>query len=202
MKFLILNIIFLTVLLVGTAPSQTGGDMLLTTLQTKFDSIEDASADFVQSHNGKKFLSGVLHYKYENRLRIDTKKLLLISDGNTSWNFNKRENKVIISNYEENSSGLLSINELVYVFPKGCDISSRMEENQRILILIPNSYTVNFDKIEIWLSDDDLISKVIVNDASIGTTEVIFSNYRLNQDISLSEFSFTPPEGSKIIDLR
>ena len=87
MKFLSLNILFLTVLLVGTAPSQTEGDKLLKALQTKFDSIEDASADFVQSHNGKKILSGVLHYKYENNLRIDTKKLLIISDGSTSWNF-------------------------------------------------------------------------------------------------------------------
>jgi outer membrane lipoprotein carrier protein len=189
-------------LLIGTALTQTDGNKLLKELQTKFDSIEDASVDFVQSHNSKKILSGILHYKHENNLRIDTKKLLIISDGSTSWNFNKRENKVIISNYEENSSGLLSMNELIYVFPEGCDISSIIEDDQRILILIPNSYTVNFDKIEIWLSDDNLISKVRVNDASVGTTEVIFSNYQLNQDISLSEFSFTPPEGSKIIDLR
>jgi outer membrane lipoprotein-sorting protein len=70
------------------------------------------------------------------------------------------------------------------------------------LILIPNSYKVNFDKIEIWLSDDNLMAKVRVTDASMGTTEVIFSNYRLNQDLSLSEFSFIPPKGSKIIDLR
>jgi outer membrane lipoprotein carrier protein len=202
MKFLNINIFFLTALLIGTALSQTDGNKLLKELQTKFDSIEDASVDFVQSHNSKKILSGILHYKHENNLRIDTKKLLIISDGSTSWNFNKRENKVIISNYEENSSGLLSMNELIYVFPEGCDISSIIEDDQRILILIPNSYTVNFDKIEIWLSDDNLISKVRVNDASVGTTEVIFSNYQLNQDISLSEFSFTPPEGSKIIDLR
>ncbi|UCH65388.1 MAG: outer membrane lipoprotein carrier protein LolA, partial [Ignavibacterium sp.] len=192
----------LAALIIGPALSQTDSDKLLKALQKKFDSIEDASVDFVQSHNGKKILSGILHYKYENMLRIDTKKLLIISDGSTSWNFNKRENKVIISNYKENSSGLLSINELVYVFPEGCDISSTMEDDQRILIMIPNSYTVSFDKIEIWLDDDDLLSKVRVNDASVGTTEVSFSNYRLNQELSLSEFSFTPPEGSKIIDLR
>jgi len=202
MKLLALNIIFLAALIIGSALSQTDGDKLLKELQTKFDSIEDASADFVQSHNGKKILSGILHYKYENKLRIDTKKLLIISDGSTSWNFNKKENKVIISNYEENSSGLLSINELVYVFPEGCDISSTVEDNQRILILIPNSYSASFDRIDIWMNDDDLISKVRVNDASMGTTEVIFSNYRLNQDMALSEFTFTPPEGSKIIDLR
>jgi len=202
MKLLSVNIFLLAAMFIGTSLSQTDGDKLLKELQTKFDSIEDASADFVQSHNSKKILSGVLHYKYENKLRIDTKKLLIISDGSTSWNFNKRENKVIISNYEENSSGLLSINELVYVFPEGCDISSTVEDNQRILILIPNSYSASFDRIDIWMNDDDLISKVRVNNASMGTTEVIFSNYRLNQDMAHSEFTFTPPEGSKIIDLR
>ena len=189
-------------MLILTSSAKTLGEDLLKELQTKFDSIEDASVDFTQSHNGKIILSGVLKYKTENKLRIDTKKLLIISDGITSWNFNESENKVIISNYDENSSGLLSIKELVYVFPKGCDISSTVVDGKRVLILIPNSYTVNFDKVQIWLTDDNLIDKVQINDASMGTTEIIFSNYRLNQKLSLSEFSFTPPKGSKIIDLR
>ena len=202
MKFFSIDIFLLTAFVFGTSLSQTDGDKLLEELQTKFDSIEDATVDFVQSHNDKKILSGVLHYKYENKLRIDTKKLLIISDGSTSWNFNKRENKVIISNYDENSSGLLSMNELVYVFPEGCEISSSVESNQKILTMIPTSYSVSFDKIELWMNENDLITRVRVHDASMGITEVIFSNYRLNQDIALSEFSFSPPEGSKIIDLR
>jgi len=88
------------------------------------------------------------------------------------------------------------------VFPKGCDINSTEIDGKRVLVLIPNSYTVNFDKVQIWLTDDDLIDKVQINDASMGTTEIVFSNYHLNQNLSLSEFSFTPPKGSKIIDLR
>ena len=202
MKLLINCLSLLTILLNGNVTSQAQGDSLLKDLQTKFDSIEDVSVDFVQFHNDKNILSGVLKYKTKNKLRIDTKKLLIISDGSTSWNFNESENKVIISNYEENSSGLLSINELVYEFPKGCEVSSNIVDDKRILILIPNSYTVNFDKVQIWLTDDDLIDKVKISDASMGTTEIIFSNYRLNQNLSLSEFSFTPPKGSKIIDLR
>ena len=202
MNLLAKKIFFLSVLLIGTALSQTDDDTLLKELQAKFDSIEDATVDFEQLHNGKSILSGVLLYKNGNKLRIDTKNLLIISDGSTSWNFNKREDKVIISNYDENSTGLLSVKELVYVFPKGCDISSTVSDDQRVLILIPNSYSVNFDEAQIWLTDDDLISKVKVTDTSMGTTEINFKNYRLNQDLSLSEFLFTPPKGSKIIDLR
>jgi len=202
MKLLTIKIFFLSVLLIGTALSQTDDDTLLKELQAKFDSIEDATVDFEQLHNGKNILSGVLLYKNGNKLRIDTKNLLIISDGSTSWNFNKREDKVIISNYDENSTGLLSVKELVYVFPKGCDISSTVSGDQRVLILIPNSYSVNFDEAQIWLTDDDLISKVKVTDTSMGTTEINFKNYRLNQDLSSSKFSFTPPKGSKIIDLR
>jgi len=202
MKLLTIKIFFLSVLLIGTALSQADDDTLLKELQAKFDSIEDATVDFEQLHNGKNILSGVLLYKNGNKLRIDTKNLLIISDGSTSWNFNKREDKVIISNYDENSTGLLSVKELVYVFPKGCDISSTVSGDQRVLILIPNSYSVNFDEAQIWLTDDDLISKVKVTDTSMGTTEINFKNYRLNQDLSSSKFSFTPPKGSKIIDLR
>lgn len=202
MKKNLLVICILAIAFAGSSFSQPDGKQLLDQLRSKFDSIKDLSAEFVQKVNGKTVQTGMLYYKKTNKLRINLKSLTIISDGKTSWNYNKKENKVIISNYDNTDPGIFSIDEIVYKFPSHCDVSAKVENGERILTLIPNSYTYNFSRIDLWLNDEDLISKVLIVDSVSGKTEIIFSNYELNQNLSDSGFSFVPPEGSKIIDLR
>ncbi len=196
--------IFITVIFVfaATTFSQNDADKVLKDLQAKFDTIKDLSVEFNQSGNGKSKLAGMLFIKKENKLRIDTKNLIIISDGTTSWSYNKKENKVIISNYDENDPGVFSINELVYDLPGESDIELGNDNGQNVLTLIPNSYEYSFDSVKLWLGEDNLISKVVLKDASMGKVEIKFSDYQLNQNLKDSEFSFTPPEGSRIIDIR
>ena len=201
-KKIIGNSIIIVVLLVSIAHTQTNGNELINDLQTRFNAIDDLTAEFIQSTNGKIFLSGVFLFKKENMVKIIAKQLIIVSDGTTSWSYNKKENKVIISSFDENDPGVFSINELVYNFPEECDISSNIENGEKVLTLVPNGYKYNFNKVQIWLNTDDLISKVLFIDPAFGETEVTFSNYKLNQNFSDSEFFFIPPVGSKIIDLR
>ena len=185
-----------------TAFSQNSADIVVKELQSKFDTIEHLSVEFTQLSNGKSKLAGMLFIKKENKLRIDTKNLIIVSDGTTSWTYNKKENKVIISNYDENEPGVFSMKELVYDLPAESDIELSNDNGQRVLKLTPNSYAYNFDDIKLWLSEDNLINKVVLSDAAMGKVEVMFSNYQLNQNLMDSDFSFTPPEGSRIIDIR
>jgi len=133
--------IFITVIFVfaATTFSQNDADKVLKDLQAKFDTIKDLSVEFNQSGNGKSKLAGMLFIKKENKLRIDTKNLIIISDGTTSWSYNKKENKVIISNYDENDPGVFSINELVYDLPGESDIELGNDNGQNVLTLTPNS---------------------------------------------------------------
>lgn len=194
--------VIVIVLLISFTNAQTNGSELINDLQARFNTIDDLTAEFIQSTKGKTFLSGLFLFKKDNKIKIIAKQLIIVSDGTTSWNYNKKENKVIISNIDENDPGVFSINELVYNFPGKCDISSTIENGERVLTLVPNGYKYNINKVQIWLSTDDLISQVKISDPAFGETEVKFSNYKLNQHLSNSEFSFVPPEGSKIIDLR
>ena len=45
---------------------------------------------------------GKFLFKKENQLRLELKNLIIVSDGKTNWNYNKKQNKVIITNYDEN----------------------------------------------------------------------------------------------------
>ena len=80
--------------------AQENANEVLKNIQDKYDSINDLSAQLTQSVNQKVNLKGKVFYKKENNLRFEFDNMLIISDGETSWNYNKKQDKVIITNYE------------------------------------------------------------------------------------------------------
>jgi outer membrane lipoprotein-sorting protein len=186
----------------GSTLAQLDANEKLLELQSKFDSIQDLSADLTQSIAGKTNLNGKIFYKKENKLRFEFKKILVVSDGETSWNYNMRDNKVIITNYETEGTNILSINQLIYEYPEECDISAYEFEGQTVFEFIPNTSTFNFSSIKLWVDDDNLVTRALFEDPATGLVQVDLSNYLLNSNLPDSYFLFTPPAGSEIIDLR
>lgn len=182
--------------------SQINPNAVLDSLQQKFESINDLSADIIQSANGNIRLSGKVYYKRDNKLRFEFQNLIIVSDGQTNWNYNKKANKVIISAYEDEDPELFSLERILYEYPKECELNAYLKDGQTILDLIPIGKALNFNSAKLFITDDDLISKIMIDDNSMGLIELDISNYELNRNISDIMFSITPPEGSKIIDLR
>jgi chaperone LolA len=177
-------------------------ESVLKSLQNKFDLISDLTADINQKSNSKTSLSGKLYYKKENNLRMEFGNQTIVADGQTTWNYNKKGKKVIISNYDENGSGLLSINYLVYRYPSDCELSLSKEDDNQILILTPKTKRNNLGTVKLYISKENLIDKAVISNEATGTMEVQFTNYKLNQNLSDSKFLFTSPEGTTVVDLR
>lgn len=198
MKILI-SLLVLFYSIVGFAQS---AESVLKSLQNKFDSISDLSADVNQKSNGKSSLSGKLFFKKENKLRMEFGNQTIIADGTTSWNYNKKDKKVIISNYDEAGSGLLSINYLIYQYPSECELSLTSEGNKTGLVLKPKSKRNNLGEVKLYINKENLIDKAVVSNQATGAMEVVFSNYKLNQNLSDSKFTFSAPEGTAVVDIR
>ena len=176
---------------------------LLKKLQENFNSLKDFSADLVQLNNGKINLEGKIFFKKENNLRLELKNLIIVSDGKTNWNYNKRLKKVIISNYDENDPSVLSLKRIIFDYPSKCEVSEDTKDGENVLILKPKINSgINAELVKIWLNREYDISKVLVNESAGNSIEVRFSNYKINGEIPDSKFSFTPPQGTKVIDLR
>lgn len=199
MRFLLFKLF--VVLLAFNINAQSDGGSLLKSLQNKFNSIQDFTANINQFVNDKPSLSAKIFFKKQNNFRIEFGNSTIISDGVTSWNYNNKENKVIITNYEEDES-LFSINFLVYKFPSQCTPTAEKEGSLRKLTLIPKGRSSNLNEVTLWINNDDLIEKVQTIDPAAGLIELRFSNIRTNQNLPVSNFQFSPPEGSKVIDLR
>lgn len=198
-KISLISLIFL--LAINPLNAQNEGDQYLKSLQNKFNTIKDFTANVEQTNSSKSSLSGKIYFKKENNFRIDFGNTLIVSDGKSSWNHNKKENKVIITDYEEDGS-LFSINYLVYQFPAQCDLKGEQNGNMRKLTLTPKSRTSNLGEVTLWINNDDIIEKIQTNDAASGLMELSFSNIIINQTLPVTLFQFSPPQESKIIDLR
>lgn len=192
---------FLVILFAFTALNAQDGKSVLKDIQTKFSKIQDMSADVTQSSAKSKF-----YYKKENKYRIEAGTNIIVSDGNTIWNYNKKTNKVVLSRPEDTEMAS-TINNLVYSFPDQSKISYDGKEKigteeYNVLTMTPIKSSGSFNKIRIWSDNSNMIKRVIVTDRSGSSLVFEFSNIKINSSIPGSKFSFEAPKGSEIIDLR
>jgi len=182
--------------------AQDEAQTVLKNIQDKFNTIDDLSAELSQTVNGEVNLKGKIYYKKENQLRFEFKNVLLISDGETSWSYNQKDNKVVISDYESEGNKILSIRQIIYEYPDDCEMSTYESGGMTVLQLIPKDDTFHFNSVELFINEDYLINNAVIDDPASGNIGVHLSNYQLNKNLSNSLFEFSPPEGSEIIDLR
>lgn len=198
-----INIISLLLLFTFSLTLDDVGDKLLKNLQDKFDNVKDLSTDFKQSTNNRAVISGKLLFKKEDKYRIEFKNSTLVSDGVTNWSYNQKEQKVIISTNEKGNNSPFSLRKVVYEYPKECTITSELDDDTKILVLTPSEEsTIGYSFIKIWMTRENLISRITLKDKADNLIRIEFSNYKLNRNIADNKFNFTPPEGSKVIDLR
>jgi outer membrane lipoprotein carrier protein len=197
-----LSTLFLILFTINTSFAQSDAQQLLEDIQNKFDSITDLSANITQSVNGKVNLKGKAFYRKENNLRFEFDNMIIVSDGEISWNFNKKQNKVIISDYNTEGNKILSIRQLIYEYPEECKISTSQIEGKKVLELIPQDETFSFKSVKLFTNSENLITKVLVDDPASGKIQIDLSSIELNKNLEASYFQFSPPEGSQVIDLR
>ena len=202
MLFRITFILTAAVILSNYIIAQDDAKVVLKSVQEKFNSITDLSAQITQSVNGQVNLKGKVYYKKENHLRFEFKNILIVSDGETSWNYNEKQNKVIITDYQNEGNKILSIRQIIYDYPNDCELNTYELEGQKVLQLIPKDDTFSFSSIKLFIDGNNLITKALIDDPATGVIQLDLSNYQINENLPDSYFSFSPPEGSQVLDLR
>jgi outer membrane lipoprotein carrier protein len=189
--------------MVISASAQDKGKDFLDSIQKKYKSTNDISADFKQSLDEKNSISGKIFYSRGNKLRLEIKNSTIISDGTVIWNYNKSQKKVVINNVSGSESSFFSIDQLIYEYPSKSNVTQESDGKTNFLVLVPhNPGELNFKKARIWVNNDYLIVRISIEILSGSLLNLQFSNYVLNQNLPASRFTFSPPEGISIIDLR
>ncbi len=194
------------VLLTGFLNAQTA-DEVIQKIQSKFSTINDIKANFTQilysaGQNNPRILKGKFFFKKENNLRIEVKDRLIVSNGTTVWNFNKSDNKVIISNYDNDYTSF-SLPEIINSYPDMCDKKIiKRDADVTEIEFIPKDDRLNFKSVLITVDNNDVIKKVEITDYNSMRLIFELDSIQLNNKLSGQLFNFEPIEGVEIIDLR
>jgi outer membrane lipoprotein carrier protein len=203
LRGLVLLPVAFILLLVISVSAQEKGKEFLDAVQKKYKSINDFSADFKQSVNEKTSLKGKIFYSRGNKLRLELKNSTIISNGTVLWNYNKGQKKVVINNASASDPSFFTTDKFLYDYPSKSSVTMEKEDNQDVLVLVPQKESnLNFKKAKIWMNLDYLIIRISVENLSGTNMNLQFSNYNLNKNLPESVFTFSPPEGTNVIDLR
>ena len=198
-----LNILFLF-LIPALIYSQSAKETLLS-FQNKYKTVKSFTADFAQetkSNLNKDTYknSGKIYFEKINKFRIEFQGQLLITDGTSVWNYNKKQNKVVITNYNSEPS-VFSLDKYILDYPKDCE-ATYFNQAQKILLLKPKKKGMDFKDIKIYTSNSQIMSRIEFTDANGNYYSFEFSNVKLNEKINGQQFTFITPKGVRSVDLR
>ena len=90
-----LSTFVLTIILVFTGAFSAQGQVIKS-IQKKFNSLTDISATYSQYNGSKLIVTGTFSYKKVEKVRLSFGNNMIVSDGVTNWNIDKKQKK---SNY-------------------------------------------------------------------------------------------------------
>jgi chaperone LolA len=194
--------LFLIIVLVQTFYAQSNPVELLKSVQDNFKKIKDLTVGITQTVNSENAMSGRLMFKQPDSYRLELANQIIITDGKTFWNYNKRQKKLIVDNFEKSNDNIFSINYLLFEVPAKSNLSSGSEGGFDKLVLKSKEASFPYDIIELWIDQNKLIKQVKATDNTGISYKIVFDKYSLNQNLKAETFSFKPTEEVKVIDLR
>ena len=194
-KFLLL---FVMSFYAFVAPQQND---LLDSVQKKYKKLKNFTASFSQE-GAEGHFDGKFYYASGNKLRIELKDRLIVTDGETIWTYYSTGKRVIVNSMENNPTSL-SLDKYLFEYPEKCNITTEdIDNGLKKLILVSKSGDLDFKKAELTITPAKLINKIKLVDMMGNQFSFQLNDIKVNQSLSGSLFSFNIPEGIQIIDLR
>ncbi|MGH2574099.1 MAG: outer membrane lipoprotein chaperone LolA [Ignavibacteria bacterium] len=182
---------------------------IIQNVQNVYRDITDAKASFTQSIKPSKSKaqtsSGTLYIKKENKYRIETGGQIIVTDGSTSWSYSPKKKQVIIDYYKEDGN-TFSPNKYLFQYPE--NFYSDLEGTEKLggsdvyVLKLKHRESGYIKSAKLWVDKIEWVIKKITIVTEESTTTYTVKNIQLNTGLSNSKFTFSPPEGVEVIDMR
>ena len=202
----------------GAARADARGSEVVGKLQKKFAELKTLSAHFVKQHYWRLMeqhqeVKGALLVQRPDRFRMDSDVQVVVSDGETAWNYAPANAQVLVSDYSaiENDRSyekllfdLILLGEYdesytpVYVGEKKVqrktcyvvDLSAKKEDTY-------------IHTIRLWIDKRlYLVRQVEYRNIHDDITTFVLSDLKVNKRVKADRFTFHVPKGVELIDLR
>lgn len=199
-----LALLAVTVLSAGQAAAQSP-EAVARTLQQRYRQVRTLSADFVQS-TGTTRLTGRLQVRGD-AFRMTVGEQTLVTDGRTLWSYAPDDEQVVVQDYNAAQTGF-SIGQLFTDYLRvfravGATRATLDGVRHDVLTLRPRDAGSSVRDATLYVRSSDAIpTRIRVRDTN-GTLHAFdLSRVQLNPSLPASTFTFTPPRGTEVVDLR
>ena len=189
-------------------------EQLIETLQTKFGSVHDFSAEFEHRYTGGIIKTTVVEYgtvlvkkpgKWHFNYTSPEEKLF-ISDGKTIYSYYPLDNQVIVAPAPSGVQAstptlfLAGRENLMLDFVGAYAETTQTKPGTWTVRLTPKRPSPDYDWLTLVVDKTTLqISQLIATDLQGGTSSFIFSNLKENQGLSDNLFTFKVPRNTDVI---
>ena len=180
-------------------------------LRAKYESIDALRAEFTQTmtseysdteetFEGTVILDG-------DRYRVEAGQNTFVTNGEVTWIYDTAKNQVLINDYVEDETAF-SLNDFFFESNRDFELTSTENETvdgeaHLVLHLTPKRDDAFFSDVTIWMREqDDLATRLEVLDVNGTKMAFRLDNIELNPPVDDEMFTFTPPEGTEVVDLR
>ncbi|MDZ4700061.1 MAG: outer membrane lipoprotein carrier protein LolA [Rhodothermales bacterium] len=142
-----------------------------------------------------------------DRYRVDTDGQTLVTNGETTWIYNRYENQVLVHYYVDDPS-TFSLSDFLFAFDTHYEI---LETNlkyldgvrHQVLTLRPLAEESFFREVTLWMRDtDSVITRLRVLDMNEAELDFGLEHLEFDPPLAGDPFTFEPPDGVEVIDLR
>ncbi|MGH2569461.1 MAG: outer membrane lipoprotein chaperone LolA [Bacteroidota bacterium] len=181
-------------------------------VQRRYEAMRDATAKFTQ-HVKFSFskieqnFEGTLTMKKPNKYRIESEHQTFVTDGSVVWSYSPVNKQVLVDRFKENQS-TLSPDKLLLNLPAQYYTTLLGKENVDraetfVLKLVPKDDQAFIRSVKVWVEDGTwVVRRVLVVDVNETETQYMLKEIKLNTHVNDSLFSFSPPPGTEVVDLR
>jgi chaperone LolA len=182
---------------------------IIKNVQSKYNSTKDAQATYSQSvkysSGSTQSSSGTIYIQKEDKYRIESKNEIIVTDGVTSWSYSKKKKQVVIDNYK-NDGNTFSPNKFLFNYPENfysdLDGTESISGSDCYVLKLSPRHKGSVKSAKIWVDkEENLIRKITINSSESSTTYSL-KKITLDAGLASSKFTFSPPEGVEVIDLR
>lgn len=213
MRATILRLLLLAVVVlsVGQTAAAQDADAVFERLRDKYATIQSLRAEFTQtmtsvysdeasSFTGQLVLEG-------DKYRVETGTEVLIVSDEEMYIYRPGEKQVLINDIVEDDNSF-SPSDFLLNYDERFDVSGvetvTLDGTRHYkLRLVPKKADSFFQEATFWVRNSDtIITRVEVLDVNDTTMVFALKNIQLNPSIDAKTFTFTPPAGVEVVDLR
>lgn len=205
------SLVLIAALLLPLAPVQAQEAPSLQEVQATYNALDGLQATFSQTVRsefadqptrlqGSVLLAG-------NKYRVQTPQQTVVTDGQTTWIYTPADSQVVVNDAEREQAPitptafLSGASERYAVDSTGATVLDGTPHH--VLALSATADTTRFRTARLWVrQDDQIVTRVRVTDRNGATLDLRLSEIELNPALSESPFTFAPPEGVDVVDLR